>query len=198
MTLQEQLLALQWSQLKHDETYHKDIVILPLAQRIKHMALHNAKYTAYFLEAVEGKNAVRFNQVLTDSFAIALASANTLNHDLGRELEGETPGTNSIAKLGARLGDSLPRDAEDPLWLVWNFIRHNGRLAKVCESWDHLEAVPFRDLMRACNVALLKTILAEASARDLDIALAYGTRMREVERRSIFDERYRAGAGGEA
>ena len=51
MSVSDHLLTLQWAQLKHDEAYHKDIVILPLAQRMKHMALHSAKYTAYFLTA---------------------------------------------------------------------------------------------------------------------------------------------------
>ena len=80
-----QLLDLQWSQLKHDEAYHKDVVILPLAQRIKHMALHNAKYTAYFLEAVERGDDTTMLRVLVDAFVIALATANTLNQDLGHE-----------------------------------------------------------------------------------------------------------------
>jgi hypothetical protein len=86
MTAREQFLKLQWAQLKHDEAYHKDVVIMPLGQRIKHMALHYAKYTAYLLEAAETGDEARLTKTLTDAFVIVLASANTLNQDLGIEL----------------------------------------------------------------------------------------------------------------
>jgi len=198
MTVRDQLLALQWAQLKHDEAYHKDIVILPLAQRIKHMALHNAKYTAYLLEMADTGDETRFTRTLTDAFIISLASANTLNQDLGRELGEAAVAASSLPVLGGALAVELGQTDADPLWLVRAFVRHNGQLAKACESWDHLESVPFRDVMRSCNVAILQAVLAEASARGLDLAEAYKTRIREVETRSIFDSHYREGAGGEA
>jgi hypothetical protein len=197
MLVRDQLLALQWAQLKHDESYHKDVVILPLAQRIKHMALHNAKYTAYLLEALDDRDEARLCKTLVDAFIITLASANTLNQDLGKEL-GDAAAAASFAETAASLGQSLPRDPNDPLWLVRQFARHNGQLAKVCESWDHLEPVPFREGMKACNVALLKVVLAEAGARGLDVEAAYKSRIRVVETRSIFDDHFREVAGGEA
>lgn len=197
MSLRDKLLALQWAQLKHDEAYHKDVVILPLVQRIKHMALHNAKYTAYFLEAVDTGDDARLSKTLVDAFIIALASANTLNQDLGKEL-GEEAAATSFPEATASLARSLPRNRDDPLWLVRQFARHNGQLAKICESWDHLEPVPFRQGMKACNLALLKVVLAEAGVRGLDLEAAYGSRIRVVETRSIFDDHFCKGAGGEA
>lgn len=198
MAIREQLLELQWAQLKHDEAYHKDVVILPLAQRIKHMALHNAKYTGYFIDAVDAGDETRMTKTLVDAFIIVLASANTLNQDLGRELDDVSAETRSIVELGAQLRTSLPRQDTDPLWLVRAFARCNGQLAKVCESWDHLESILFRDQMKSCNFSLLKVVLAEATARGIDLANAYTTRIREVETRSIFDRYFREGAGGEA
>lgn len=197
MTIRNQLLALQWAQLKHDEAYHKDVVILPLAQRIKHMALHNTKYTAYFLEAADAGDEGRFTRTLVDAFIIALATANTLNQDLGQEL-GDLGAAVSFQKLGDTLAAGLPRDPHDRLWLVRQFARHNGQLAKICESWDHLEPVPFREGMKSCNIALLKAVAAEAGARRLDLPKAYKARIREVETRSIFDSHFHEGAGGEA
>ncbi len=196
MTVRDQLLALQWAQLKHDEAYHKDVVIMPLAQRIKHMALHNTKYTAYFFEAIEQGDNAQFVKTLVDAFIIALATANTLNQDLGQELGSVASG--SFQEVGARLGQELGRNPDDPLWLVRQFARHNGKLAKLCESWDHLEPVPFREGMQNCNLALLKTVLVQASVKGLDIAEAYKSRIRLVETRSIFDKHFREGAGGEA
>lgn len=197
MTIRGQLLALQWAQLKHDEAYHKDVVILPLAQRIKHMALHNAKYTAYFLEAADAGDEDRLTRTLVDAFIIALASANTLNQDLGQEL-GDLGSALSFQNLGDTLATGLPRDPQDRLWLVRQFARHTGKLAKICESWDHLEPVPFREGMKSCNLALLKAVVAEAGARGLDLPMAYKSRIRDVETRSIFDGHFREGAGGEA
>ena len=165
--LHKELIALQWAQLKHDEAYHKDIVILPLAHRIRHMALHNAKYTAYFFTALDSNDPSPLDRILTDAFVIALATANALNQDLGHELEPESSSTSSLIELGTRLTAALPRDHRDPLWLVRTFAMHNGRLAKACESLDHLEALPFRDIMKSANLELFKTVLAEASARGL-------------------------------
>jgi hypothetical protein len=196
MTVRDQLLALQWAQLKHDEAYHKDVVILPLGQRIKHMALHNAKYTAYFFEGIDQGDESRLTKTLVDAFIIALASANTLNQDLGQELGGSVAA--SFREVGLRLAVELARDASDPLWLVRLFARHTGQLAKICESWDHLEPVPFREGMKSCNLSLLKVVLAKASAKGLDMADAYQSRIRAVETRSIFDNHFRKGAGGEA
>ena len=96
------------------------------------------------------------------------------------------------------LATSLQRDPEDPLWLVRQFAHHNGQLAKICESWDHLEPVPFCEGMKACNLALLKVVLAEAGARGMDIEAAYRSRIRVVEARSIFVDQFREGAEGGA
>ena len=196
--LHKELIALQWAQLKHDEAYHKDIVILPLAHRIRHMALHNAKYTAYFFSTLDSNDPTLLGRVLTDAFVIALATANALNQDLGHELEPESSSAGSLVELGTTLTAALPRDQRDPLWLVRTFAMHNGRLAKACESLDHLEALPFRDIMKNANLELFKTVIAETSARGFDVAKLYQTRIREVESRSIFDKYYSAGAGGEA
>jgi hypothetical protein len=197
MSVRDQLLELQWSQLKHDEAYHKDVVILPLAERIKHMALHNAKYTGHFIDAIDSGDAARLSKTLTDAFIITLASANTLNQDLGSDLAaiGEAE---SLKAAGEQLADVLPRNASDPLWIVRQFAKHTGQLAKICESWDHLEPVPFREGMKASNLALLQIVLADCAGRAIDIAVAYKTRIRIVETRSIFDKHFREGAGGEA
>lgn len=197
MSVRAQLLALQWAQLKHDEAYHKDIVVMPLAQRMKHMALHNAKYTAYFLEAAQKQDNKHRQRVLIDAFIIVLVVANILNQDLGTEVEsGET--APSLQALGGTLANSLPHEPNDPFWIVHQYIQHNGRLAKLCESWDHLEAVPYREGMKDSNLALLRAVLAEAAAHGIDVEDSYRIRLRAVEARSIFDSYFRESASGEA
>lgn len=198
MTPRDHLLKLQWAQLKHDEAYHKDVVIMPLAERIKHMALHNAKYVAYFFDALDQGDDAKFTKTLTDAFIIVLASANTLNQDIGRDLGASAESEPSLPAIGTSLASDMARRDADDYWLIRNFARHTGRLAKVCESWDHLETIVFRDEMKQCNLELFKVILAEASIRQLDLAEAHQARMRQVEARSIFDRLFREGAGGEA
>jgi hypothetical protein len=52
--------------------------------------------------------------------------------------------------------------------------------------------------MKRCNLELLKAILAEAAARQVDLAECYKSRMRQVEGQSIFDKLFQEGAGAEA
>ncbi|MDZ4819838.1 MAG: hypothetical protein SGJ20_12785 [Planctomycetota bacterium] len=190
MSTCEQLLSLQWRQLRHDETYHKDVLILSLAERIKHMALHYAKYSARFFEFAEVNDKPRFISTLTDAFIISLASANTLNQDLGRSIGDRAKTAESLLLLGAELTKELGRPRSDPIWLGRTLVQQNGRLAKCCESWDHLESVSFRDVMLNCNLEIFKAILVEARALGVDLSETYGTRLRSVEERSIFYHHY--------
>ena len=199
MPVDAQILALQWEQLKHDQLYHKDIVILPLAARLKHMALHNAKYTSYFLSALHVGDSKLFKKTLLDAFVISLASANALNQDLGAALVDAVGDAASLKEAGSLLAEKLPSDGSDPLWLARTFAEHTGKFAKACESIDHIEGdVPFRQWMLEANNSLFKTVIAEASARGMDLPPLYRGRMREIETKSIFDREYRSGAGGEA
>ncbi len=199
VSIDEQMLALQWEQLKHDESYHKDIVILPLAARLKHMALHNAKYTAHFLSAVHVGDSKLFEKTLLDAFVISLASANALNQNLGVAVTKAVGDAASLKEAGALLAKRLPRDGSDCLWLPRTFAEHNGKFAKACESLDHIEDdVPFKKWMKEANCSLFKVILAEASAQKIDLLPLYRSRMREIEAKSIFDNKYCSGAGGEA
>ena len=197
MSVRDQLLELQWSQLKHDEAYHKDVVILPLAERIKHMALHNAKYTGHFIDAIDSGDAARLSKTLTDAFIIALASANTLNQDLGSDLAaiGEAE---LLKAAGEQLADVLPRNASIRSGSFGSSLGTQASSPKSVKSWDHLEPLPFREGMKASNLALLQIVLADCAGRAIDIAVAYKSRIRIVETRSIFDKHFREGAGGEA
>ena len=98
MSTSSTILDLQWTQLAHDERYHKDVVILPLGERIKHMALHMAKYAGYLAED-ERSEPQRVTRVLTDAFIITLATANTLNQDLGRDLDDLATDSADLSRL---------------------------------------------------------------------------------------------------
>jgi hypothetical protein len=192
VTTTEHLYALQVTQLEHDEMYHKDVVIMPLAERVKHMALHNAKYTGYLVEALDAQDDERMQRILTDAFIITLATANTLNQDLGKEVAFTTNGSPSLRALGTVLAAESAAAGNDPFAFVKAYARQAGALAKACESWDHMESLPYRDLMRQSNLALFKLIVAEAATRQFDLDSLYIARLRVVECRSIFERSYTA------
>jgi hypothetical protein len=183
------LLDLQWTQLSHDERYHKDVVILPLGERVKHMALHMAKYVGYVAE-IEGDDHERIARILTDAFIITLATANTLNQDLARDLDAPAGGFD-LTGTGQQLARDL-RTTNDVSGLLRAFARHAGALAKACESLDHMERFPFRDAMRESNLELFKLVIAAAATWSLDLGTLYAARLRVIEERSIFDDRLRA------
>jgi len=190
--LASRLYALQVEQLAHDEAFHKDVLLLPLADRIKHMALHNAKYVGYLVDAVDGGDGGRFEAVLTDAFIISLATANMLNQDLGRALaSGGQEG--DLTSLGAALAESVGRTADDLFAFVKAYARVTSQLAKACESWDHMEDLPYVAMMRASNIDLFKLVAAEAALRSLDLEALFRARLRVIERRSIFHATLSAG-----
>lgn len=167
---------LQLEQLRHDESFHKDVVILPLAERVKHMALHNGKYVAYFFEAADTD---RFAAVLTDAFIITLATANTINQDLGQAVAQEWAEISSFAN--APIPQPHGKDA-----FIRAYAIAAGHLAKACESWDHLEMAPFNTMMRESNLALFRLVAGFAAELKLDLVEHYRQRLRFIERRSIF------------
>lgn len=187
MTLAEDLLALQWNQLNHDERYHKEIVLLPVADRMKHFALHMAKYVGYFAEALDLDENALFERTLIDAFIISLASANTLNLDLGKALVGEESApSESVEKLGLRLArqaDLLPEDRET---FLKRFARCSGRLAKACESLDHVESHPFRESMLSAVLDLSRLVMAESSLAKLALVERARTRHQDIEPKNIF------------
>jgi hypothetical protein len=187
------LYDLQVEQLAHDESFHKDVVILPLADRIKHMALHNAKYVGYLVDAIDAGDDGRVQAVLTDAFIITLATANTLNQDLGQALEEAGGQGTDLKSLGASLADDLGRRADDPFGFVKAYARATGKLAKACESWDHMEDVPYVAIMRASNIDIFKLVVAEAALRSFDLEGLFRARLRFIERRSIFHPTLSAG-----
>lgn len=189
MIMTAPLLDLQWTQLSHDERYHKDVVLLPLGERVKHMALHMAKYVGYLAE-IEGDDPDRVSRILTDAFIITLATANTLNQDLGRDLGAPKGSGFDLSTIGHELAGELGT-TNDVSGLFRAFARHAGALAKACESLDHMEPFPFRNAMRESNLALFKLVVAAAAVLSLDLTTLYAARLRVVEERSIFDDRLR-------
>lgn len=180
MTKTPILLQLQRDQLRHDEAYHEDILVLDTARRAKHMALHQAKYSARFIAAEEDGDADLFLATLTDAFVIALATANTFAQNLSRSLPKGIKDSEGLTALGQHLASKETRSAS----FVRQFSGLTGEMAKACESLDHLEDFPFRKTLVRANSDMLQLLVSEAASRQMDLAEAYASRIADVERRS--------------
>jgi hypothetical protein len=174
------LLQLQREQLRHDEAYHEEILVLDTARRTKHMALHQAKYTARFVAAEEDGDADLFRATLTDAFIISLATANIFAQNLSETLPEGIEDKGGLAALGVTLAERIAQTVS----FVRQFSALTGEMAKACESLDHLEAFPFRQSLVRANTDMSQLLICEASSRQIDLAAAYEARISDVEQRS--------------
>jgi hypothetical protein len=106
---------------------------------------------------------------VTDTFIIAVSTANILNLRLSSALdEADDPGENSFGQL---------------------LTIYAGRMAAACEKLDHLEDVPFRCVIRDSALALLQVATGESSRRGWDITSLTRDRLAEVKQKMIFHGR---------
>lgn len=159
---------LQLEQFKHDEAYHREIARLNTQDRLKHMALHFAKYAGNLAEAGEDETALK--KAVTDTFIIAVSTANTLNVRLSEFIVGTAKSVRSM---------SFPT-----LLAVYA-----GRMAAACEKMDHLEDIAFRPIIRDSAVALVEAAVEEADRHGWSIGDLVRTRLAAVKQKMIFHGR---------
>jgi hypothetical protein len=189
--LEEQLLALQWAQLRHDQFYHSDIVLLPVGQRMKHFALHMAKYVGHIAEALESGDDALLQRTLVDAFIISLASANTLQLDLGKAFSSRCDSSiSTLEDLAVKLATTLKRAKGDASWLLRTMAQYTGHLSKACESLDHIEDYPFRRTMLDSARDLFEVVLVEASLRGIDLLEKAAGRIQSIEGKHLFHDRH--------
>lgn len=160
---------LQLEQFQHDELYHREISRLPTQVKLKHMALHFAKYAGNLMESRGDPDALK--RIVTDVFVIATSTANTLNVRLADELvigADEAFNTDSIAAMSAAL------------------IINAGRMAAACEKLDHLEDYPFRPVIKAAAIELLQASLNVCRKEVWVIQDLVATRLQPIKEKSIF------------
>lgn len=183
--IRQRLLELQWQQMNHDELYHREIARLTVGDRMKHMALHLAKYLGQMLEAEEADGCD--DQQLVDAYIICLSAANTVNLDLGKFFSGLGAGVSSLAELGRHLIDKSEMHGANGGTFTRDFGIRVGRLAKACESLDHVEAFAFREKMHESISAIFELLVCESYRRGLELEGATLTRQDGVRKRHPFD-----------
>jgi hypothetical protein len=181
------LSNLQSIQHGHDEKYHQDIWCLPFNARIKHMVLHFSKYTGKFILAEEHQDRSLLTATLIDSWIITLASANMLNLMLSTLLGLENADKPNLRRVGQSLVTSDFASSENPhLLAVRQLGKITGRMAKACESLDHMEAFDSRGTLEKGVLDVTKLCLALAALLDLDLIPLVHARWGEIESKSIF------------
>ncbi|WP_288253513.1 hypothetical protein [uncultured Hydrogenophaga sp.] len=183
--LEQIFLPVQRMQLEHDEKAHRDILSFSLHKRLKHMVLHFYKYAAKVTVACESQDVPAARHALLDALIICLASANALNLSLGRTIQvGDKTATlddvaHALAKQ-VKHPDVCQSAARDLLLI-------GGRMAKVVESADHMEAGDPRGDMARLVPELTASVLAHLGRLDNSgIEQAVRTRLAAVEQKSIF------------
>lgn len=158
---------IQLEQFQHDELYHREISRLTTQAKLKHMALHFAKYAGNLMES--GGDPAAFRRIVTDVFVIATSTANALNVRLANE----------IADVAALNVDSMAAMSEA-------LTINAGRMAAACEKLDHLEDYPFRPVIKAAAIELLRASLSVCRKEGWVIQELVSSRLQPIKEKSIF------------
>lgn len=146
MLSSDQIARQQIEQYRHDLRNHFDVAALPRIERLKHYALHFAKYAGRIARDQDGSDIER---TLVDSFLIGLSAANALKLKLSGDDIAATADGSSSQRLLEIYTDAV------------------GRFAEASEKSDHLE--DFMDIARSANRSILKIVADEATKRNIDL-----------------------------
>lgn len=193
--IRQRLLELQWRQLNHDELYHREIARLTVGDRMKHMALHLAKYLGHIAAAEAEGSATAATQHLVDIYIICLSAANTVNLDLGRVMESAYKEASTVAELGQQLRAGPRQRQHNSMEFTRALAIGVGQLAKACESLDHVEAFAFREGMQEAVCTVFELVVSEAARRGIDLETATTQRQQTVRSRHMFDGYLRSALG---
>lgn len=157
--------TVQFAQFEHDEKYHREISRLSVPDRLRHMALHFAKYTGRLHDNPSDEIVA---QTAVDTLIIAISCANILNYDLSES-----------AKLKAR----EPIDFAEFLRLLTVAA---GKMAGACERIDHLEDFPFRQAIKEQTEMIAGVAFRFISGGGADPLEAMTARLAPIKAKSIF------------
>jgi hypothetical protein len=179
-------VLLPWQRLQqaHDEIAHRDILSFDLYKRLKHMVLHFYKYAGKIEEAREVGDEASIRKTLVDALIICLASANAMNHSIGKDLdaEAESPTLDALAHVFAKDFGRAALDAQ----AVKSLVVIGGRMAKAIESSDHMEAGNPRAGMEELVPLMTRAVLGALGHLPPGLDEDVRARLAAVERKSIF------------
>lgn len=179
MSMINQFSELQTEQQRHDDLAHRDILCLPVQDRIRHMVLHFAKYCGHFADMQAVNNEARFISTLVDTAIICLASANALGIKLASSVQDQTSSSDLIAKLKAQ--SSISQELCTELFVQLSKV--TGTMAKACESLDHLESFDYRGTLERGVVAIASLCSVVDDRARMDLPTLIRARWERIERK---------------
>ena len=154
----ETLLDWQKDQYEHDMCNHFDILTLHKEDRLKHYAMHFAKYAGRLARGAREQK--KPERTFIDALLVCLSAANTLH----QKLSYDSSGANEV--LLVRLTDAA------------------GRFNDATEKIDHIE--PYIDIARASNQDILNALLDFATSKTIIVEKSLTDRRAELRDRQFF------------
>ena len=154
----ESVLDWQRDQYAHDMRNHFDILSLHKQDRLKHYAMHFAKYAGRLARGP--KEPKPEERTFVDCLLVSLSAANTLHQKLSL----------------------TPRRSNDTLLI--RITDAAGRFNDAAEKIDHLE--PFLDIAKAGNQDIFDALIDFALQKDLDVEKNLSDRRGQLRARQFF------------
>lgn len=187
MAADEIMRSLQREQQEHDKLYHREIFYLPYPSRMRHLVLHFAKYAGRISgSSVDDKDEV-FRRTLADTFIVALSAADMLNMKLFALLaparRAPLPGLSDLGSL--LMGGGAATEPSNVDWLFRRLAEEGGKMAKACESLDHMEAFDYRGTLTGSTLEIIRCCLISAHLSGLDLESLTRRRWKEIEEKFL-------------
>lgn len=177
----DRLYELMSSQRRHDEYYHRDVYFLPPYLRMHHLVLHFSKYAGRLYEReIQSLKDSELIRTLTDTFIIAL-SASELFQISPAFVSQEMQYDKMFPLSFSRSIESHSNTDNTVEIFRGNLVILTGRMAKGCESLDHLEGFNYRMVFSESIQAIILLCLLMASLMEQDIAGLVEKRWLEIE-----------------
>ncbi len=179
MSMIDHFSELQTEQQRHDDLAHRDILCLPVQDRIRHMVLHFAKYCGHLADIQNVYNEARFTSTLVDTTIICLASANSLSIKLADSIQDQVSRSDRTTKFKAQAGISQELSTE----FFVQLSKVTGTMAKACESLDHLESFDYLGTLERGVITIASLSAMVADRARIDLPTLVRARWERIERK---------------
>lgn len=142
----------------HDNDYHSDIVDPGSVYRLKHIALHFAKYASKLMNE---DSAAAYSKAFIDTFIMAISASVVLEIDFKK------------VKLDIDSSDNI---------FFYKFINNMSLFAKACESVDHKEVFPVYENQVNSILNLINACYFESKRKKIDVLRDAKSRLKDVEK----------------
>jgi len=159
----------QREQLRHDAVAHGDILRLPMQRQLVYFTLHVAKYQGRLLRALRSEDSETIQRLITDSFIMLLAIANSL---------GRCP---KIVGAGRPTSLAHLRGSQA---LMCAYVEVVAEMSKACEAFDDEQNFASYTVLDACVSTLIRIVVALANANGVGLLETVPHRWSQVERRA--------------